>query len=249
MAPSVLIALTFLAFLGSGRAWAPVAPRRAAKTGLRASSQESPSASGRWQPGRFLRTAFFFNAPRLRGGAGQKNVVLPGEVAWDASSAAEWGVLDDVVMGGVSASQWRLEDGVGVWVGDVSTDNNGGFCGARTRLLDPPLDFSRARGVVLRLKGNGQRYKFILRDDADWNGTSWTFSFDTQAGRWIDVKVPFGALIPTKFARTLKGVAPFDNSKVTTFQLTYSKFEYDGGLNPKFRTGPFQLELEKITAF
>ena len=33
------------------------------------------------------------------------------------------------------------------------------------------------------------------------------------------------------------------------FQLMYSKFEYDGKLNPKFVEGPFQLSLSRISAY
>jgi hypothetical protein len=50
----------------------------------------------------------------------------------------------------------------------------------------------------------------------------------------IEVKVPFSQLIPTKFARSVSVPKGFDSSKVYAFQFTLSKFEYDGGLNPKF---------------
>ena len=39
--------------------------------------------------------------------------------------------------------------------------------------------------------------------------------------------------------------------KITTtgLQLTLSKFEYDGGLNPSFREGPFRLEVDAISFY
>lgn len=32
-------------------------------------------------------------------------------------------------------------------------------------------------------------------------------------------------------------------------QLTYSKFEYGGALNPKFTAGPFELTVEAVDTF
>jgi hypothetical protein len=57
----------------------------------------------------------------------------------------------------------------------------------------------------------------------------------SKTGKSIEVKIPFTRLIPTKFARTAPQSTPFDSSHVTALQLTLSKFEYDGGLNPKFQ--------------
>lgn len=39
----------------------------------------------------------------------------------------------------------------------------GGFASVRTRNLAPPLDVSPYGGMALRLFGDGQRYKFIMR--------------------------------------------------------------------------------------
>lgn len=52
----------------------------------------------------------------------------------------------------------------------------------RCRNLEPALDLSPYEGVELRLKGDGQRYKLILRSESAWDGIGYTASFDTQAG-------------------------------------------------------------------
>lgn len=74
--------------------------------------------------------------------------------------AREWGPVDDVVMGGVSRSGFSTvsgagEDGApgGVFSGDVTTANNGGFASVRTRNIDPPLDLSSCDGLEIRLFG------------------------------------------------------------------------------------------------
>ena len=80
----------------------------------------------------------------------------------------------------------------------------------------------------------------------DWNGTAWSVSFDTAAGRTTEVKIPFRNLKATRFARSFDAGRPYNAKQLTAVQLTLSKFEYDGGLNPSFREGPFRLEIEEI---
>ena len=173
-------------------------------------------------------------------------------------SAAEqtiWGPLDDVVMGGVSDSllmerfEKSVDGPVGVFTGTVSTSNNGGFASVRTRNFSPPLNLSAYDGVYLRLKGDGKRYKLILRSDPSWDGIGYTASFDTIAGQWQTIHVPFSACVPVFRARTLKNASPLDTCKITSIQLMLSKFEYDGALNPRFSPGRFELPIQKIGAY
>jgi hypothetical protein len=137
----------------------------------------------------------------------------------------------------------------GNWTGYVSTANNGGFAGIRTKLFKTPFDCSDCTGLKIKLKGDGQRFKFIVRDDEEWNGVAWSFSVDTKVGQSTEVRIPFQNFKPTKYAKTLKDFQPFNKAQVTGMQLTLSKFEYDGELNPKFREGPFSVQLESIATY
>ena len=160
-----------------------------------------------------------------------------------------WGAVDDVVMGGVSASGMRMGEGAAVFSGLVSTDNSGGFASVRTRNLEPPLELSRFDGILLRVRGDGQRYKFLIRDDRRWDGIAYSFSFDTVNNEWIDVRIPFADLIPVMRAKTVPNAGPVNGSSISALQVMLSKFEYDGALNPKFQPGEFQLEIESISAY
>lgn len=160
-----------------------------------------------------------------------------------------WGAVDDVVMGGVSESQITLGNGVALFSGVVSTANSGGFASVRTRNFSPPLDLSAFQGIDLRVKGDGQRYKFLIRTTQSWDGLAYSYSFDTLANQWITVRIPFADLRPVFRAKIVADAAPFKASQVISFQMMLSKFEYDGALNPSFRTGLFQLQLETIAAF
>ena len=160
-----------------------------------------------------------------------------------------WGVLDDVVMGGVSQSNIRLYDNKAIFSGIVSTDNNGGFASVRTRNFNPPLDISEYEGIELRVIGDGKRYKFITRCEGKWDGIGYCYSFDTVYNFPTTIRIPFPDLIPVFRAKTVSDAGDFDSSKVYSMQLMLSKFEYDGGLNPKFEAGSFGLQIEYIKAY
>lgn len=164
-------------------------------------------------------------------------------------SIETWGALDDVVMGGVSEGSIRWEDQAALFVGNVSTANSGGFSSIRTRNLAPVLDLSDYEGIKLRVRGDGNRYKCLLRSDDRWDSLAYSYSFDTVATEWIDVSIPFSSLIPVFRAKTLPNAEPLNTSRICSFQLMLSKFEYDGGLNPKFQAGSFALSMATITAY
>ncbi len=182
----------------------------------------------------------------------------------DADLAA-WGALDDVVMGGVSQGTFVFKKQMhldmssldlldepaqyALFIGSVSTENSGGFSSVRTQNFEPPFSFAGWTGLRLLVKGDGQRYKFILRNRADWDSPGYIYSFDTQAGVWLDVDVPFAELVPTFRAKSISEAAPFDDSKTVSFQIMLSKFEYDRRLNPNFTPGPFELAVAKVEAY
>jgi Complex I intermediate-associated protein 30 (CIA30) len=194
------------------------------------------------------------------------------------SPAKEWGPVDDVVMGGVSSSKFEVrqgaaEDGIapaGVFTGNVTSANNGGFASTRTRNLTPPLNLTAYDGIELKVRGDGQRYKCVIKIDQSWDGVGYTTSFDTRGSggvsktnddgsgggggeknfsSWQTIQIPFSSLVPVFRAKTQYDAAPFDASRVTSIQLMLSKFEYDGRLNPSFREGQFALPVERIQAY
>lgn len=159
-----------------------------------------------------------------------------------------WGAVDDVVMGGASQSQIKITEGGAIFSGIVSTANSGGFASVRTRNFDPPLNLSQYEGIELRIKGDGQRYKFLVRTESKWDGVGFSSSIDTEAERWITVRIPFSQFIAGFRSKSIAGVS-LDSSQIHAFQLMLSKFEYDGALNPRFKTGSFQLQIESIDAY
>ena len=101
----------------------------------------------------------------------------------------------------------------------------------------------------MTLTADGQRYKFVTHDMAAWDGIAWSAPFNTTAGAQIVIRVPFGELVPTVRGNIVNTFLPFNTQHICDVQLTLSKFEYDGVLNPSFQPGPFQLMLNQISFY
>ncbi|MBW4519327.1 MAG: CIA30 family protein [Scytolyngbya sp. HA4215-MV1] len=160
-----------------------------------------------------------------------------------------WGALDDVVMGGVSASSFQLQQGAALFTGNVSIANSGGFASVRTRNFEPPLNLSGSTGLELRVQGDGQRYKFLIRDEETWDSVAYARSFDTVANQWMTVRLPFAEMVPVFRAKTLKDGRTLNPASIRSLQWMLSKFEYDGALNPHFAPGTFRLQVETIGVY
>lgn len=236
----------------------------------------SGTSSGRWDFCRFLRTLAYFGVIPLFSRVAWVQEQLGSEVnpvvhnagkgAGGIDSAmifdfrdvnnqtvgslqSTWGAVDDVVMGGVSSS--RLQAGIGnvVFTGTVSTSNSGGFASVRTRNFEPPLDLASDTGIRIRVKGDGNRYKFLVRDAVQWDGVAYSYSFDTVANTWMNVDIPFAQMVPVFRARVVDDSPAVDQSSIRAFQFMLSKFEYDGTLNPLFKPGSFELYIESISTY
>ncbi|KAL7212780.1 hypothetical protein ACSBR2_015458 [Camellia fascicularis] len=192
----------------------------------------------------------------VKGSVGLRTGKLVYGFEGNSSRDLVWGALDDVVMGGVSESTFQIdptggENGgpSGLFKGVVSTANNGGFTSIRTKNFSVPENLSPYDGLELCIKGDGRRYKLIIRTSRDWDTVGYTSSFDTVEGQWQSVRVPFTSLRPIFRARTVSDAPPFDSSSIVSLQLMFSKFEYDGKLNPTFEEGAFQLPVSSIRAY
>ncbi|NJK36275.1 MAG: CIA30 family protein [Oscillatoriales cyanobacterium SM2_2_1] len=160
-----------------------------------------------------------------------------------------WGALDDVVMGGVSESSFVQQESLALFTGTVSTANSGGFTSVRTKNFEPVLDLSAYEGIRLRVRGDGNRYKFFLRDGTGWDSLAYMASLNTQNQVWQELSVPFTDFVPVFRAASVPDAPPLDRKAIRSFQVMLSKFERDKLLNPHFCPGRFHLELAWIAAY
>lgn len=151
----------------------------------------------------------------------------------DATAHADWRNVDDVVMGGVSESDLvPASTDTAAFEGRVSLDHGGGF--ASIRAPENARDMSAFDGLLVRARGDGNRYKLTVYTD-DASRVSYRFPFVAEDD-WADYFAPFDALTPMIRGREAPDAAPFDPSAVSTL----------GFLIGDKQAGPFRLELRWI---
>jgi monofunctional biosynthetic peptidoglycan transglycosylase len=148
---------------------------------------------------------------------------------------AAWQAVNDDVMGGISRSQFQTgTNGVAVFRGEVSLENNGGFASVRSPAI--AAEARGADGFRLRVRGDGRRYKFTARTEGGFDSVLYQKSFATRAGEWIEVVVPFTELAPTFRGRVLTDAPKFDAAELRSV----------GFLISDRQAGLFVLEIEWI---
>jgi len=238
------LSLVSIASTTSAFASRPSNTKSSSSTEIRATSSQERKP---WDVFRFARQSSRFIS-LFPGSNKGVQVVQPGDTLWkpgQQQNTFTFAPLDDVVMGGASSS--GFDDATGKWTGQVTEANNGGFVGIRST-PNLQLDMSNCKGLELKLRSNKQkRLKVAVRDNTEFNGITWASSVNLKNGS--AVRVPFATQVPTVFAKTVDDSPAFRKVQVTAVQLVYSKFEYDGKLNPKFEAGDVDIQIEEIKAY
>jgi len=110
-----------------------------------------------------------------------------------------WVIVDDVVMGGKSNGDFKLDDGNGMFYGQISLENNGGFSSVRYR--GTPIDIKGHTKIILRIKGDGKRYQFRVKES-----TQQRYSYVTYiktSGNWETIEINLRDLYAKFRGRTL----------------------------------------------
>ena len=111
-----------------------------------------------------------------------------------------WQVEDDVVMGGVSAGEFTVNDeGYGVFSGEVSLENNGGF--SSVQYYFDRMVVGEYTTACIRLKGDGKRYQFRV-ESGKRERHSYIYHFETS-GDWETIEIPLKEMVPQWRGRKL----------------------------------------------
>ena len=118
----------------------------------------------------------------------------------NAKNTANWYVVNDGVMGGLSEGSLVLNDSGNIlYHGYVTTENNGGFSSIRHEFNTK--DVSDFKEVILRVRGDGKTYQFRIKSDASQR-YSYIKSFKTS-GSWETIRLPLGSFYPSFRGNTL----------------------------------------------
>lgn len=147
---------------------------------------------------------------------------------------AAWQIVNDDVMGGGSTSSFRITNSAAIFSGNVSLENNGGFASARS--LPTPHALGAADSFVIRVRGDGRRYKFTARMNSSFDSAIYQSAFTTKRGEWEEHRLPLKAFVASFRGRVLANEPPLTPAKVTSV----------GFLISDQQAGAFQLEIAWI---
>ena len=109
------------------------------------------------------------------------------------SNIRNWKIVDDVVMGGRSNGNFKINDtGYGEFSGDVSLKNNGGFSSVRYNFNT--VSSSNFKSFQLRIKGDGNPFQFRVKS-SNRQRFSYIYTFNTS-GDWETISIPFNKMEP-----------------------------------------------------
>ena len=130
-----------------------------------------------------------------------------------AEKSGQWYIVNDGVMGGISQSGMVLnEDGTATFKGIVRLENNGGFASVRSRLELPQESYYK--GVVVRVKGDGNIYSLRFRTSNSFDGYAYQAKIKTVKDEWKEFKVPFSDFKATFRGYTLKGKPALESQNI-----------------------------------
>jgi monofunctional biosynthetic peptidoglycan transglycosylase len=154
----------------------------------------------------------------------------------DFQADADWRIVNDGVMGGRSESTFGVEKGRGVFRGNLSPENGGGFASVRTEVrLPPELDVV---AVAIRVFGDGKRYQVRIRTDERWDGPAYRHEVSTTKGQWVNVTLPLADFELSFRGRPVPNAPLIDPRRIRQIGLLIAGKQW----------GPFQLEVEWIRA-
>ena len=154
------------------------------------------------------------------------------------ASEPTWYTLNDDVMGGISSSEVQVDINSGIlnFDGNVSLENNGGFASIRSQA--EIYDLGEYEGITIRVRGDGNVYRFRIRTETTGPEISYTAVFPTEANTWQDIYIPFADMLPLYRGFVVQDAGPLDATTIRSF----------GFMMTDKQEGEFSLEVDRITA-
>ncbi len=153
-----------------------------------------------------------------------------------ADEMSRWRIVNDGVMGGLSQGkiQWDESENIMIWSGTVSLENNGGFASIRT--APQRYETGNFQQVLLRVKGDGNTYKFRMRPSGNFDGIAYSLDFATKKDEWTEI-----SLLAADFQPTFRGRIYPEYGAIKTEDLQQIGFLIAGK-----QKGDFVLEIDWI---
>lgn len=141
--------------------------------------------------------------------------------AFAPNQTLNWRIVNDGVMGGISSSKMEvLPNATGKFSGRVSLENYGGFASTRARLIKALK--TKYTKVLMKVKGDGKKYSFRIRTDANFDGVSYKNDFITKKDEWQEIELRLANFIPTWRGRQLRDIPPIVATQIRQIGILIS---------------------------
>ena len=117
------------------------------------------------------------------------------------TNTTAWQVVNENEMGGVPTSSFGVTNGVAVFRGEVSLENNGGFGSVRSQAARQ--DVAGFDAFVVCACGDGWRYMFTVRTWSGIDAPIYECAFTTKRGVWDGHRLAFNDFVATFRGRVL----------------------------------------------
>ncbi|MBF0430448.1 MAG: CIA30 family protein [Fibrobacteria bacterium] len=149
-----------------------------------------------------------------------------------------WHTTDDVVMGGISSSSFTVQkSGTGIFEGNVSLENNGGFSSLKGEI--PENGFSGFSGIRFKARGDGKKYKLYVKDHNQPGGINYQYEFMAESGISKIYSCPFSEFIPVSKGKLVTAASSLESDKI----------RFMGFIIANRQNGNFKLEIEWIEGY
>ena len=166
----------------------------------------------------------------------EKDIILYGA---NNPQITAWQIVDDGVMGGLSKGNFKSDkkNESLIFAGNLSLENNGGFSSIRSNSL--LIDLSDFKGIRIKTRGDGRKYKIRLESDSRYRlrTVSFQHEFTATKGEWSEVFIPFDRL-----------KASWRGLQLPKKKFNPKKIQKIGIIIADKKEGPFRMELDWIKA-
>jgi hypothetical protein len=149
-------------------------------------------------------------------------------------NANDWRITNDGVMGGRSQGYITLKQDHGLFTGNISLDNNGGFSAMFTPIQALNKNTNK---VTVNIQGDGQTYQLRMIMYINGYRISYNKTVATQKGIRQSITYQLSEFVATFRGRNIPN-AP---------KLTAEKIREVGVLMTKKKAGPFSIAIYEIS--
>lgn len=149
----------------------------------------------------------------------------------------EWFVINDTVMGGRSSSSVEVAEGILVFSGELSLENGGGFCSARSK--SPGRDLSDYAGLAVRIRTGDRSFTLTAHDREGRDIIGYHHPLPVTGDEWGTVHALFADFEAHYHGRIVEDDPGLNTAHVRSV----------GFLIAEQQQGPFRLEVAWIRAF